>query len=110
MDITQSDSRNESGQNKLGRRKSLKSALALGAASLLSRIPVYGQSQQRDSGAKESSSASIGRRKLGSLEVSSIGLGCLPLVGYYAVKLDKNVAIASSARPRFATVTIMPRG
>jgi aryl-alcohol dehydrogenase-like predicted oxidoreductase len=94
VDITQSDSPPEGGQNKLGRRNFLKSALALGAASLLSRIPVCGQSQQSESGAKESSSASIGRRKLGSLEVSSIALGCLPLVGYYAVKLDKNAAIA----------------
>jgi aryl-alcohol dehydrogenase-like predicted oxidoreductase len=33
------------------------------------------------------------RRKLGSLEVSALGLGCLPLVGYYGIKLDKKPAV-----------------
>lgn len=34
------------------------------------------------------------RRALGSLEVSAIGLGCLPMVGYYGGKYDKREMIA----------------
>lgn len=33
-------------------------------------------------------------RRLGSLEVSAIGLGCLPMVGYYGGKYDKDEMIA----------------
>ena len=33
-------------------------------------------------------------RKLGGLDVSAIGLGCLPMVGYYGGKYDKNEMIA----------------
>ncbi|WP_343213396.1 aldo/keto reductase [Archangium violaceum] len=34
------------------------------------------------------------RRRLGSLEVSSVGLGCLPLVGYYGERLDRTASVA----------------
>lgn len=30
-------------------------------------------------------------RKLGGLDVSAIGLGCLPMVGYYGGKYDKRI-------------------
>ena len=33
-------------------------------------------------------------RKLGNLSVSAIGLGCLPMVGYYGGKYDKKDMIA----------------
>ena len=33
-------------------------------------------------------------RRLGGLEVSPIGLGCLPMVGYYGGKYDKQEMIA----------------
>lgn len=33
-------------------------------------------------------------RKLGELDVSAIGLGCLPMVGYYGGKYDKKDMIA----------------
>lgn len=33
-------------------------------------------------------------RKLGELEVSAIGLGCLPMVGYYGGKYDEKEMIA----------------
>ena len=33
-------------------------------------------------------------RKLGGLDVSAIGLGCLPMVGYYGGKYDKKDMIA----------------
>ena len=34
------------------------------------------------------------RRMLGNLEVSAIGLGCLPMVGYYGGKFEKKDMIA----------------
>ncbi len=43
--------------------------------------------------AKASSALPSGKRKLGALEVSAIGLGCLPMVGFYGVKRDKNEMI-----------------
>lgn len=39
-------------------------------------------------------SAVMESRKLGSLNVSAIGLGCLPMVGYYGGKYDKREMIA----------------
>ena len=33
-------------------------------------------------------------RKLGSLEVSAIGLGCLPMVGYYGGNYEKKDMVA----------------
>lgn len=36
----------------------------------------------------------VAYRKLGGLEVSAIGLGCLPMVGYYGGKYDKREMIA----------------
>lgn len=33
-------------------------------------------------------------RKLGNMEVSAIGLGCLPMVGYYGGKYEKQDMIA----------------
>ena len=38
--------------------------------------------------------SSMAYRKLGALEVSAIGLGCLPMVGYYGGKYDKHEMIA----------------
>ena len=37
---------------------------------------------------------SMGHRNLGGMEVSAIGLGCLPMVGYYGGKYDKKEMIA----------------
>lgn len=37
---------------------------------------------------------SMEQRKLGTLDVSAIGLGCLPMVGYYGGKYDKRDMIA----------------
>ena len=38
--------------------------------------------------------SSMEYRKLGALDVSAIGLGCLPMVGYYGGKYDKHEMIA----------------
>ena len=44
-------------------------------------------------------------RKLGSLEVSAIGLGCLPMVGYYGGKYEKKDMIALIRRAFESGVT-----
>lgn len=52
---------------------------------------------ERNSGSKLSGDkrpADIERRKLSGLEVSAIGLGCLPMVGYYGGKYEKRDMIA----------------
>jgi aryl-alcohol dehydrogenase-like predicted oxidoreductase len=61
-------------QHTIGRRSFLLSAGSLAAAPLLSGIVTPGFSQTIDSSSPPAAEA-IGRRKLGSLEVSSIGLG-----------------------------------
>lgn len=45
-------------------------------------------------------------RKLGSLDVSAIGLGCLPMVGYYGGKYDKKEMIALIRRAYDKGVTL----
>ena len=47
------------------------------------------ESENIDKGINEVSSGSIEHRKLGGMEVSAIGLGCLPMVGYYGGKYEK---------------------
>lgn len=53
-----------------GRRKLLGAGVALAAGSLLPRIPANAQAQSVNG-----AGTPLGRRKLGDLEVSSIGLG-----------------------------------
>lgn len=82
------DSDNETRQPGLSRRRFIGAGLATGAAAVsMSTIGrAWGQSspvpgapapQDRDSGRQ------MPQRRLGSLAVSSIGMGCLPMVGYY---------------------------
>ncbi len=80
---------NEGVSRSLDRRQFIKAGLMLGAVSLLSDLSVMAQASTPGQPLAKS-----GRRKLGALEVSSIGLGCLPLVGYYSTKLDRAQSIA----------------
>lgn len=69
------------------RRTVLGAGLSLAAASLMNVGSAFAQStgsgeQSRDA-AIPKREKSMDSRKLGNLEVSAIGLGCLPLVGYY---------------------------
>ncbi len=73
----------------LGRRQFIKAGSMLGAAALLPSLTVMSQSSTDRQSHMQSS-----RRRLGSLEVSAIGLGCLPLVGYYGTKLDRAQSIS----------------
>ena len=52
------------------------------------------ESENIDKGINEVSSGSIEHRKLGGMEVSAIGLGCLPMVGYYGGKYEKKDMIS----------------
>ncbi len=63
--------------------------LASGAALLLA-----GTGIGRAATMKKTSVQTMEHRRLGNLEVSAIGLGCLPMVGYYGGKYDKQKMIA----------------
>lgn len=81
-----------------GRRRFLAGSLALGAAALLSpamngAARAVGMTRDATNGEGERESR-MERRRLGGLEVSAIGLGCLPMVGYYGGKYEKKDMIA----------------
>lgn len=85
-------------ENQLARRRFLAGGLAAGAAALLSSS-LHGMAH---AAALSSPSAtknrqqphSLPQRRLGSLQVSAIGLGCLPMVGYYGGTYAKKDMIA----------------
>ena len=82
----------------LGRRQFLAGGLALGAAALLSHS-MNGMAYAADTNAAPDTQGlrqdkQMEYRKLGSLEVSAIGLGCLPMVGYYGGKSEKKDMVA----------------
>lgn len=82
----------------LGRRQFLAGGLALGAAALLSHS-MNGMAYAADTNAAPDTQGlrqdkQMEYRKLGSLEVSAIGLGCLPMVGYYGGKYEKKDMVA----------------
>jgi aryl-alcohol dehydrogenase-like predicted oxidoreductase len=80
------------------RRKALVSALGVGAASLLSGLPADAKAQQiAQSSAvganRPQQTATLARRKLGALEVSALGFGCMNVAGMYNHPLDRQEAI-----------------
>ncbi len=90
MNKKQDDLNREDGRTIPGRRQLLAGGLGLAAASLLSRLPAGAQPQQAGGPARPAAVFDRGRmtdgdrRKLGSLEVSSLGLGCMSMVaGFY---------------------------
>lgn len=80
----------------LGRRQFLAGGLALGAVALLphsmNSMAYASDTAQDHKGLRQEKQ--LEHRKLGSLEVSAIGLGCLPMVGYYGGKYEKKDMIA----------------
>jgi aryl-alcohol dehydrogenase-like predicted oxidoreductase len=71
----------------ISRRSFIGSSLSLAAMSM---VGIGNSSAQSIAGGQQGAASNVTRkeksmdhRKLGSLEVSSIGLGCLPFVGYY---------------------------
>lgn len=96
-------------ENQLARRRFLAGGLAVGAAALLSSS-LHGMAH---AAALSSPSAtknrqqprSLPQRRLGSLQVSAIGLGCLPMVGYYGGTYAKKDMIALIRRTYDSGVT-----
>lgn len=96
-------------ENQLARRRFLAGGQAVGAAALLSSS-LHGMAH---AAALSSPSAtknrqqphSLPQRRLGSLQVSAIGLGCLPMVGYYGDTYAKKDMIALIRRAYDSGVT-----
>ena len=96
-------------ENQLARRRFLAGGLAAGAAALLSSS-LHGMAH---AAALSSPSAtknrqqprSLPQRRLGSLQVSAIGLGCLPMVGYYGGTYAKKDMLALIRRAYDSGVT-----
>lgn len=93
----------------LGRRQFLAGGLALGATALLSHS-MNGMAYAADTNTTPDTQGlrqdkQMEHRKIGSLEVSAIGLGCLPMVGYYGGKYEKKDMIALIRRAFESGVT-----
>ena len=85
-------------ENQLARRRFLAGGLAVGAAALLSS-PLRGMPHAAALSAPSTVKStqlphSLPQRRLGSLQVSAIGLGCLPMVGYYGGTYAKKDMVA----------------
>lgn len=94
-----------------GRRQFLAGGLALGAAALLTHSMndmTYASDTNTTpdpQGLGLRQDKQMEHRKLGSLEVSAIGLGCLPMVGYYGGKYEKKDMVALIRRAFESGVT-----
>lgn len=96
-------------ENQLARRRFLAGGLAVGAAALLSS-PLRGMPHAAALSAPSATKStqqprSLPQRRLGSLQVSAIGLGCLPMVGYYGGTYAKKDMIALIRRAYDSGVT-----
>ena len=96
-------------ENQLARRRFLAGGLAVGAAALLSSS-LHGMAHavalSSPSATKNRQQPrSLPQRRLGSLQVSAIGLGCLPMVGYYGGTYAKKDMIALIRRAYDSGVT-----
>lgn len=85
-------------EHQLARRRFLAGGLAVGAAALLSS-PLRGMPHAAALSAPSTTKStqqphSLPQRRLGSLQVSAIGLGCLPMVGYYGGTYAKKDMVA----------------
>ncbi|MBR2610260.1 aldo/keto reductase [Desulfovibrio sp.] len=85
-------------ENQLARRRFLAGGLAVGAAALLSSS-LHGMAHAAALSSPSATKStqlphSLPQRRLGSLQVSAIGLGCLPMVGYYGGTYAKKDMVA----------------
>lgn len=96
-------------ENQLARRRFLAGGLAAGAAALLSSSlhgMAHAAALSSPSATKDRQQPhSLPQRRLGSLQVSAIGLGCLPMVGYYGGTYAKKDMIALIRRAYDSGVT-----
>ena len=95
-------------ENQLARRRFLAGGLAVGAAALLSSLHgmAHAASLSSPSATKNRQQPrSLPQRRLGPLQVSAIGLSCLPMVGYYGGTYAKKDMIALIRRAYDSGVT-----
>lgn len=96
-------------ENQLARRRFLAGGLAVGAAALLSSLHGMAHAAALSSPSatknRQQQPRSLPQRRLGSLQVSAIGLGCLPMVGYYGGTYAKKDMIALIRRAYDSGVT-----
>lgn len=96
-------------ENQLARRRFLAGGLAVGAAALLSSLHGMAHAAALSSPSatknRQQQPRSLPQRRLGSLQVSAIGLGCLPMVGYYSGTYAKKDMIALIRRAYDSGVT-----
>lgn len=96
-------------ENQLARRRFLAGGLAVGAAALLSSSlqgMAHAAALSSPSATKNRQQPrSLPQRRLGSLQISAIGLGCLPMVGYYGGTYAKKDMIALIRRAYDSGVT-----
>ena len=96
-------------EHQLARRRFLAGGLAVGAAALLSS-PLRGMPHAAALSAPYTTKSTqqphtLPQRRLGSLQVSAIGLGCLPMVGYYGGTYAKKDMVALIRRAYDSGVT-----
>ncbi|WP_136513205.1 aldo/keto reductase [Geomonas edaphica] len=86
-----------------GRRQFLATGLGLAAASLLPSMPAraQGQATQPASGASSAHSTPLGHRKLGTLEVSSVGLGVQNMSRTYQTTIPTRAEMFNIIRTAF---------
>lgn len=96
-------------ENQLARRRFLAGGLAIGAAALLSSLHGMAHAAALSSPSatknRQQQPRSLPQRRLGSLQVSAIGLGCLPMVGYYGGTYAKKDMITLIRRAYDSGVT-----
>ena len=98
MDKRMNDPAKASGPNAPDRRKLLVSGLGAGAASLLlgatgSAQAQLGQTSGSLGANKPQQGTQLPRRKLGSLEVSALGFGCMEAAGMYNRPMERQEAV-----------------
>lgn len=101
MNNTRDDFVKEDGPTLPGRRKMLKAGIALAAASLLPRIPANAQDQGATGAGTPPRTAPIGRRKLGTVEVSAIGMGVQNMHRKYTTEVPYRPEMINILRTAF---------
>lgn len=104
MSDTHNDYNEENSPALPSRRKVLVTGMGLAAATLLPHIPAQAQAKQpsnRTSSAQSPLRSIIGRRKLGSLEVSSVGLGVQNMSRTYQTTIPTRFEMHNIIRTAF---------
>lgn len=89
---------------------SMTALMAAGEWTGLSKIFARSSSQNSFSSVRQSS-GNMEHRNLGQLNVSAVGLGCLPMVGYYGGRYEKRdmIALIRRAYEKGITFSIRPK-